>query len=335
MASSSTKDDGFIDGYSAGVSASAFSAVATFENPYARSVGGWDYGFLFRHPVSNIFHIVVVTDDSRWFHYLREGSVNNERLVDSGRTAVLRRNEGESNELRVVAVDDRGWFFVNGRLVATLDLSGGPADGDVMAFSGYFNDNRVAGHSTRFRGFAVTESSVHRRRVRGAASRRRRFIEQASVGASVTDFIATATFRNPYSTQTGPWDYGISFRNADTPDVFHAVRFKVLAIGSTSSEKAATRQRTGNRATHPSTLGKERRTSYTSWPWAAQRCCTSTIPSSQSSTSAVAPAAVMYWSAHGLLRRQRGAWIQHGIRRPGLVIGRDLDHAANSERSRS
>ena len=34
------EDDGFIDGYSAGVSASAFSAVATFENPYARSVGG-------------------------------------------------------------------------------------------------------------------------------------------------------------------------------------------------------------------------------------------------------------------------------------------------------
>ena len=164
-----------------------------------------------------------MTDDSRWFHYLREGSVNNERLVDSGRTAVLRRNEGESNELRVVAVDDWGWFFVNGRLVATLDLSGGPADGDVMAFSGYFNDNRVAGHSTRFRGFTVTEP----RSIGGESGELYHdndgFIEYAGVDASVTDFIATATFLNPYTSRTGPWDYGISFRDADAPHMFHAV----------------------------------------------------------------------------------------------------------------
>ena len=217
------EDDGYIDGYSAGVSASAFSAVATFENPYARSVGGWDYGFLFRRPAADTFHVVVVTDDSRWFHYLREGSVNNGRLVDSGRTAVLRRNEGESNELRVVADDDRGWFFVNGERVATLDLNGGPAVGDVTAFSGYFNDNVVAGYSTPFRGFTVTEP----RSIGGESGELRHdndeLIEQAYVSAAVSDFIATATFRNPYSSRTAPWDYGISFRDADTPDMFHAV----------------------------------------------------------------------------------------------------------------
>ena len=66
------------------VSVSNFSTVATFDNPYAQSVGGWDYGFLFRSAESNTFHIIVVTDDRRWFHYVRNGSVESEPLVDSG-----------------------------------------------------------------------------------------------------------------------------------------------------------------------------------------------------------------------------------------------------------
>ena len=224
------KDDRVIDGYVARVSVSNFSTVATFDNPYARSVGGWDYGFLFRHPGYNTFHIIVVTDDRRWFHYVRKGSVESQRLVDSGSVSALRTNAGGSNELRVIAIGDDGWFLVNGGLVARLDLSDGPATGDVIAITGYFNDNVVAGYSTRFQGFTVREPGL------SANSGELHheddgLIEVYRIGVDVSDFVAAATFTNPYSSRTGTWDYGIGFR--DEPAVqntFHAVTLRSNGI---------------------------------------------------------------------------------------------------------
>ncbi len=218
------KDDGSIDTYSARVSVSDFSAVATFENPYARSVGGWDYGFLFRHPAHNTFHVVFVTDDRRWFHYVRNSSVESQRLADSGSVSALQTNAGASNELRVIAAGDSSWFLVNGELVARLDLTGGPAAGDVVAITGSFNDNVVAGYSTRFRGFAVREP----RHVGDESGQLQHdadgFINQFNIGADVSDFVAAATFTNPYSSRTGTWDYGIGFRDdPGAQNTFHAV----------------------------------------------------------------------------------------------------------------
>ena len=216
------KGDGLIHGRRAGVSVSDFSAVATFDNPYARSVGGWDYGFMFRHPTYNTFQIIVVTDDGRWFHYLREGSPGSGWLVDSG-TLDLRTGVSDSNELRIVTIGDSGWFLVNGELVTRLDLSDGPASGDVIAITGYFNDNNVAGYSTHFRGFAVREPWLVGDESAELHHEDNERIEVARIGADVSDFVAAATFTNPYSSRTGTWDYGLAFRDADAPDMFHAV----------------------------------------------------------------------------------------------------------------
>ena len=215
------EDDGFIDTYAAGVAVSDFNTAATFTNPYARSVGGWDYGFLFRTS-SNTFHLIVVTDDSRWFHYLREGSTRNGRLVDSG-TLNLRTRAGDSNELRIVSLGDSGWFLVNGGLVARLDLSDGPTSGDVIAMTGYFADNTVAGYSTGFRGFAVREPWLIGDESGELHHEDDERIGVARIGTDVSDFVAAATFTNPYSSRTGAWDYGIAFRDADAPNMFHAV----------------------------------------------------------------------------------------------------------------
>ena len=217
------KDDSLIDGYRARVSVSDFSAVATFYNPYARSVGGWDYGFLFRHPAYNTFHLIIVTDDSRWFHYLGDGSPDGSRLVDSG-TLDLRTGQRDSNELRIVTIEDFGWFLVNGEMVARLNLNDGPAAGDVVAITGYFNDNVVAGYSTRFRGFAVNEPRLVGEESGELQHDADGFIKQFNIGADVSDFIAAATFTNPYSSRTGAWDYGIGFRDdPGAPNTFHAV----------------------------------------------------------------------------------------------------------------
>ena len=236
------KDDGIIDGYSAGVSVSDFSATVIFDNPYARSVGGWDYGLLFRHPAYDTFPMVVVTDDSRWFHYLRDRSVADTRRVASG-TLPLRTGASDSNVLRVVALGDSGWFFVNGIRVATLDLRGSPAEGDVVTITGYFNDNAVAGRSTGFQEFAVREPWFVGEESGELHHNDDGHIEQSSLDAAVTDFIATATFTNPYSSRTGSWDYGLLFRGAAV-DQFHAV-----TVGSNGLWEYFVREE-GNTPTH-------------------------------------------------------------------------------------
>ena len=236
------KDDGIIDGYRAGVSVADFSAVAVFDNPYARSVGSWDYGFLFRHSAVDTFHIVAVTDDSRWFHYLRDGSVADERLVASG-TLPLRTGASDSNVLRVVALGDSAWFFINGLRVATLDLRSGPAEGDVVAITGYFNGNVVAGRSTGFQRFAVREPWFVGEESGELHHQDSGSIELSSIGAAVADFIATATFTNPYSSRTGSWDYGLFFRHAAV-NQFHAV-----TVGSNGLWEYFVRE-DGNTPTH-------------------------------------------------------------------------------------
>ena len=216
--------DGNIDSYWTGVNVSIFSAVATFENPYARSVGGWDYGFMFHQSATEIFRMVFVVDDGRWYHYAREGSAGNERLIDSGTVPSLKTNPGASNEVRVIAAGDWGLLFVNGERIGSLDLSDGPSSGAAYAITGTFNDNAVPGYATRFRGFAIRNIQLIGERTGELRHDADGFIAQFRVGTSVTDFIAEVAFTNPYPSHTGAWDYGIGFRDdASAANAFHAV----------------------------------------------------------------------------------------------------------------
>ncbi len=213
--------DGYIEEHHAGVYLHDFSAQATFENPYANSVGEWDYGFLFRAEEDNRFHAVVVTSDGRWFHYLREGAVEG-GAQDSGRVSSLRTGANDSNELRVVAAGDFGWFFLNDQLVAELDLSGGATEGDVAAVTGYHDGSEINGRSTRFTGFTVSEPRFLGERSGQLEHEDDSLIKWEELRTNTRDFIAYATFTNPYSANAGDWDYGFGFRHAGF-DQYHAV----------------------------------------------------------------------------------------------------------------
>ena len=213
--------DGYIEEHHAGVYLHEFSAQATFENPYSNSVGEWDYGFLLRAEGDNRFHAVVVTSDGWWFHYLREGAVEG-GAQDSGRVSGLRTGANDSNELRVVAAGDFGWFFLNDQLVAELDLSGGATEGDVAAVTGYHNGSEINGRSTRFTGFTVREPQFLGERSGEMEHREDGLIEWEAIRTDTRDFIASATFTNPYSADAGQWDYGFGFRDTGS-DIFQAV----------------------------------------------------------------------------------------------------------------
>lgn len=216
------REDGYIEEYEAGVYLQDFSVQARLHNPYGRSEGGWDYGFIFRAGEEDRFHAVVITSDGWWFHYLREGSADRDAdPVAQGRTSSLLLEAGSSNELRLVAASELGWLFLNNRLLATLDLSGGGAEGDVAVITGYHNGNEIDGRSTRFSGFTVREPQFLGERSGELEHEDDGLIEWEELHSETRDFIASATFTNPYSANAGDWDYGFGFRHAGS-NRFHA-----------------------------------------------------------------------------------------------------------------
>ena len=215
-------DDGLIKVNRSEVFLDTVHAVATFRNPYSRLVGGWDYGFLFRYSEANTFHAVVVTSDGRWLHFLREGEGHETETLDSGQVSGLRTGAQDSNELHIVVTEDIGWLFVNGEFISHLDLSDGPLSGDVAVITGYYHGNEVNGYSTVFQGFTVREPEFVGDESGELRHDNDGFIKQFEMRTDVTDFIAAATFTNPYPRSVGSWDYGIGFRDSGL-NSFHAV----------------------------------------------------------------------------------------------------------------
>jgi hypothetical protein len=138
-----------------------FVVEAQFYNPSPIPEGYWSYGFLIRRSSSNTFDAVLVrmsesTSSSAigtWYHYTRSGSVESSIKLASGSVRV---NAGprDSNHLRLIAIGEKAWLFVNDRVVP-LNLGVYGVSGDVGAISGYFSDGPKAGSVTRFREFTV------------------------------------------------------------------------------------------------------------------------------------------------------------------------------------
>ena len=129
-------------------------AEVQFTNPYGASVGPWDYGFMVRNPAFNEFHAVVLLSDGRWIHEVRTGTRESSATVAQGKGS-FGTAAGDTNGLRLIAIDDTGWLFVNGELVAALDLSVRTGPSSVSAITGMFQDNSIPGRSTSFADFAV------------------------------------------------------------------------------------------------------------------------------------------------------------------------------------
>ena len=152
-------EDGLIDVYGADASLADGIIEARFFNPYAAHAGSWSSGFLFRLTRSspdNTFHAVVVTGAGRWRHDLRVGDGQHQR-VGGGFSSAIATGEFDSNQIQVVAIGGDGALFVNGQFVAALDLSGLMGAGSVSAVAAYYTGDGVAGESTRFEDFRITE----------------------------------------------------------------------------------------------------------------------------------------------------------------------------------
>ena len=144
--------------HAAGVSVSNFVVEATFVNPYDSTAHSWAHGLLFRlneNPAANPLVSLGIHSGGSWTLELGSGDQSERR--HEGRTSLLATKAGERNHLRVVAIGERGWFYLNGQLVSTIDLTGAVHSGDIAVTTGFYVGTQTAGSNTGFEGFRGTE----------------------------------------------------------------------------------------------------------------------------------------------------------------------------------
>ena len=130
--------EGFISQHRSGVWNRDLVVEAEFISPTGSD---WDYGFIIRRAETDRLEVIGINGIGWWFH-------NTHDVGDSGYTNIAEGRLGDSgitlqsrNLLLLIAFDDLGIFFVNGKLVARLDLSHNLDYGSVSVMGGFFNSH--------------------------------------------------------------------------------------------------------------------------------------------------------------------------------------------------
>ena len=202
--------DGFIKTEYANVTIDDMMVEATFVNPYSAASNKWDYGFSLRDTAP--FIQVVVTSDRRWYLAWRETPTADNQRVGGGTIPTFDTGAGGRNHLRVVAIKERGWLFVNGEFVSALDLSAVAEAGDVAVITGAFAGDEVAGAVTRFENFRGDRLSKRYGPAEGKLEQEPGRIGAHRSGVLTRDLVVEAEFVNP---QGNDWDYGFVIRNPE------------------------------------------------------------------------------------------------------------------------
>ena len=132
------KQSGFVGEHSSRVRTRDLVADAEFINP---SGSDWSYGFIIRTPDFNRLEVIGYSGEEWWFHYTRDvGDEDYTLLADGFFTGSA--GSGDRNRLVLIAVEDRGWFFIDGQLVTDISLSHNGDQGDVSVMGDFFNDHQ-------------------------------------------------------------------------------------------------------------------------------------------------------------------------------------------------
>ena len=200
----------FIKGAYTGVSFADAVVEATLVNPYAASSNLWSHGFFLRYQNGSPYLLFAVSSDRRWevkSHI--DGSYQN---LAGGTVANLNTDAGGKNQLMVVAIGERGWFFVNGDHVASVDLSSVTSSGDIATITGVYIGHEVAGAMTRYEGFKGYELKKRYGPAAGGLEKEPGRIGTHGSGVRARDFVTEAGFSNP---QGKDWSYGFIVRNPE------------------------------------------------------------------------------------------------------------------------
>jgi hypothetical protein len=215
-------DSGFIPAFDSETTLVNAVVEVTFVPPNYDPSRPWSSGFLLRDSGPMEQHIVVINSSGAWHQQVRKGTKNAE-TVESGFSPHIATNQGSTNHVRVIALEDVGWLFINGNYVGELDFSGWSEAGTVQVIGSWWEGQQYAGESTRFEGFTVRSLQTIYGPEEGA-------IDHESTGdigyqtttAWLADAVIEASFNNPYPTSEGGWSSGFVLRNSEF-DAGHVV----------------------------------------------------------------------------------------------------------------
>ncbi len=218
-----TPDDKSIDYYDTGIEAAEFMASAWFFNPYAANTNPWSYGFIFRRSGANTFQTVFLRSDGSYYHIIRTGTAESSKVVRQGTLPKLNLAAGGKNHLRLLVTGNTAHLFVTGEYIASLDLGASSTSqtGDIWATSGYYTGESVAGATTRFEDFTVSQVTLESGPSAGNLTSKAGFIASQRTGVDIHDTALEVTFTNPELASGQGWDYGIYFRRYAT-NAFHS-----------------------------------------------------------------------------------------------------------------
>lgn len=130
-----------------------FIVEATFINPYGPMNGSWDYGFVFRY-IDNEFYTLYVKSNGQWnLDSVLDGDW---MVVSSGSLpGLLLLGNDQTNKIRLMCINDRGWLYINDEFISELDLSSHTTSGDVAVATGILKGDEVEGEETRYLGFTI------------------------------------------------------------------------------------------------------------------------------------------------------------------------------------
>lgn len=205
--------DNTIEMYYPGISTDNFVLNVHFLNPYPTQTGGWDFGVTFRQKEPDEELRLVVRSDGLW--NLNNRSLDGDEFIQEGDvSAILDLQPNEANQLTLIAVDDRGVFFLNEEFVATLDLSTRQNDGELALGTGFYTTNERQNASTEYEDFAVWPLEPEFGPEDGELEHELDdLIKLDESGVELGNLLTTATFENPFAAAENDFDFGFAFRD--------------------------------------------------------------------------------------------------------------------------
>ncbi len=230
-------------GQLAGVRYRDVLAEARIDNPRdasGRPLSVWDYGLAFRWSEQIGEYRLFVASAGTWSLELgtfQTGRPENIVTLDSGSVRNLNTATDGSNTVRVLAIGDSGYFFVNDEYVAVLDLSGrGKAAGvtlpagDVAVAGGYFDADRVTGAVTTYSSWNVSPFTF-KGEVSATPTPHPLIVttggmDSDAANVKAANVVVTATFMNPDALNGfsgAKWDFGFIFRKVRQNEMYRLV----------------------------------------------------------------------------------------------------------------
>ena len=224
-------DDNYVPSRNARINLANSAMEATFVDTHSAQGRSWSHGFLFR-TVEQRYYILVISSRGNW-HLMRRNNVPPYDAIDvqDGLSPNIRTGRNAENHVRVVALDDRGWLFINGAFEAELDLREISGTGSVSLIGVWFNGDEYPGKSTVFKDFSVRPIELEHGPEDGTIEQSGddSLVDRRRTRVWMADGIIEARFFNPFFVPEGEWSSGFMFRSSREDGPF------VVAIDGSSA----------------------------------------------------------------------------------------------------